>query len=122
MFSIRYGSHRTTKSFSDSPCLINKAYKHRTLAELISMYRRTGEFPMGVVRNGVYLGPDTPPLPNDKFDVIDGMERTIQDIEKAEDDLKKANEGIAAEKAAAEAAKAAEAAAEARLKKIIDKQ
>lgn len=122
MFSIKYGSGRTTKSFSNSPCLINKAYNHRTLAELISMYRRTGEFPMGVVRNGVYLGPDTPPFPNDKFDVIDGMERTIQDIEKAESDLKKAEEGLAAEKAAAESAQAAEAAAEARLKKIIDKQ
>lgn len=91
-------------SFDDVPCLVNKQYKHRTLGELVKMYRMTGELPPVGQRQGVYLadkGIDSDfPTTGDEFDDIMKARSAAKSVMDAESDLEaKIKEAVANETA-----------------------
>lgn len=83
MFSNNPKSKRTEEcSFENEPCLINPQYQHRTLGEMVAMYKLSGEFPSVGMRNGVYYASDIDaeiPTTRDKFVDIDKLRSNIDE-------------------------------------------
>lgn len=93
-------------SFKGCPCLVNKQYKHRTLGELVKMYRMTGEMPPVGQRQGVFLADkdiDSDfPTTGDEFDDIMNVRSAAKDLrdtsQKLDESLKAAAEQSAKDK------------------------
>lgn len=79
--------HGVYKKPSDEPSLINKLYKHRTLAELIAMSKETGIPPMPT-RGGVYTGEQ--PIPRDKFDQANLIRESQAELNRLQSKLEEA--------------------------------
>lgn len=74
-------------SFKDCPSLINPQYQHRTLGEMVAMYKLCGEFPSVGMRKGVYYATDIDaeiPTTRDKFMDIDRLRSNLDETAEVE--------------------------------------
>ena len=74
-------------SFEDCPSLINPQYQHRTLGEMVALYKLSGEFPAVGMRNGVYYATDIDaeiPTTRDKFMDIDRLRSNLDETAEVE--------------------------------------